>query len=419
MPTPCLILALLVLLINSVSCFSPTLRASRLGLQKNRHPSAIFSTIDVPISEQEEGKKSQQQLIECQGCNATFASRNALFRHLRGEDEASFSCSLSMATSEEELLMATVIRYGYYYDGNTSMVGGAGANEIVANIVYKAFVHQMNTFLDREDHSDDEGNMFSSSALTYSSAAKMRQPSLGQDEEVICATAEVLSFNYILINKPLAIKRWKEYASSGKLQQNIQSWLDDESNCQVQVKLHMMDALVPRSSKFYAERSATQYCYRYILPVTWVLPDDKERRDEEISKAVEWWRYIRQRGLARKHEPRNAGNTPECPTFIQRMKQALKSLESETVGNRRVRRQAQRESDDNDGSDDVTSEPSTTNDFTTTRLSPGRFGQLWRKQKRCWSNFASGSGMMVSPGKSAFVFFYRVNSCVQYEVSVI
>ena len=395
MPTPCMI-ALLILLINSVSCFSPTFRASRLGLQKNRHPSAIFSTIDAAqISQQDEGKKSQHQLIECQGCNATFASRNALFRHLRGEDEASASCSLSMATTIEELLMATVIRYGYYYDGDTSIEGGDGANEIVANIVYKAFVHQMNTFLEGED-SNDKGNEFSSSALTYSSAAKMRQPSLGQDKEVICATAEVMSFNYILVNKPLAIKRWKEYASNGKLQQNIQSWLDDESNfnCQVQVKLHMMDALVPRSSKFYAERSATQYCYRYMLPVTWVLPDAEEKRAEEISKAVEWWRYIRQRGLARKHEPRNAGNTPECPTFIQRMKQALKSLESETVGNRRVRRQAQRESDDNDDSD-VTNEPSTTNDSKTTRLSPGRFGQLWRKQKRCWSNFASGSGMMV------------------------
>lgn len=240
-----------------------------------------------------------------------------------------------------------------------------------------------------------------SSLSIYSSAAKMRQPSLGQDKEVISATAEVMSFNYILVNKPLIIKRWEKYASGGELQQNIQSWLDDGSNnCQVQVRLHMMDALVPRSYKFSAERSATQYCYRYMLPATWVLPDAEEKRAEEISRAVKWWSYIRQRGFARKHEPRSSGNIPECPAFIQRMKQALKSLESETVENRRMRRQAQRNINDDDVGD-ATSEQIITNDSTTTKLSPGRFGQLWRKQKRCWSNFASGSGMMVSPGFEA------------------
>lgn len=163
MHTPCLILIILLISsISSVSCFSPNSRVSRLGLQNNRHPSAIFSTIDADTI------PTTSQLIECQGCNATFTSRNALFRHLRGEDEASASCSLSISTSEEKLLMSCSIRYGYYYDGDISMMeGGDGANEVVANIVYKAFEHQMNIFLEGEDHSNDEGNGFSSSALTY------------------------------------------------------------------------------------------------------------------------------------------------------------------------------------------------------------------------------------------------------------
>ena len=73
----------------------------------------IFSTA---IPQQDEEKVTLPKLYECQGCNRVFDSRNALFRHLRGEDETAIDCPLasgSMAAAEEELLMVTVVRYGY------------------------------------------------------------------------------------------------------------------------------------------------------------------------------------------------------------------------------------------------------------------------------------------------------------------
>jgi len=313
-----------------------------------------------------------------------------LFKHLRGEDDASINCPLSVSpANEEEILMAAAIRYGYYYDGN---IKEDTPNEVVANMIYQAFKHQMDIFLDDKE----DGELFTASALTYSTAAKMRQPSLGQDKGVKGAVAEVLSFNYRLSNTPMVISKWKEVASSGILQSNMQDWLNNENrDNQIQIQLHNMDLLVPRSSKFYAERSATQISYRYILPISWILPNDKDTtRDEEMAKAIVWWKYIKDRSSSnhRTHEPRGK-NSPLCPEFIKKLKQSLKQLESKTVANRKLRRKSQKETSPNDEEYVDSSDSS--------RLSPGRFGQLWRKEKRCWSNFADGKGLSVSPGFEA------------------
>ena len=256
----------------------------------------------------------------------------------------------------------------------------------------QSFVHQMNEFLEGDTSKKDD--CMTMSALTYSTAAKMRQPSLGQDKEVMCAMAEVMSFNYVLTNTPEVISKWKKYAASDEIQKYMQDWLNNnDSNSLVEIRIHSMDPIVPRSSKFYAERSATQTSYRFILPLTWILsPDNNDKRDEHIADARTWWKYIAKRTVPnRKHEPRSA-NAPPCPVFITRLKQSLKALESETVGNRKVRRKAGRNNDAVDDDDD---------DNLSTRVSPGRFGQLWRKEKRCFSNFAAGYGMAVSPGFEA------------------
>lgn len=365
---------------------------------RSRHITCHFFDICNTATHQDEEKLKVQQLYQCQGCNKTFISRDQLFKHLRGEDEASINCPLSVSSAdEEEILLAAAIRYGYHYNGD---IKDDEPNEVIANRIYQAFEHQIDIFLD--DKENDES--FTTSALTYSTAAKMRQPSLGQDKGVKCAVAEVLSFNYRLSNTPMVISKWKEFASSGILQTNMQAWLDEHRDDQVQIQLHNMDLLVPRSSKFYAERSATQICYRYVFPISWILPNDKDNRDEEMARAMDWWKYISNRSSInhRTHEPRGK-NSPLCPIFIKKLKQSLKQLESKTVANRKLRRQSQREisDDDNEDTNNVMSIDIESESTGTTRLSPGRFGQLWRKEKRCWSNFADGKGLSVSPGFEA------------------
>lgn len=400
--------------------------ANQVSQSSHRQPTAILSSTISPITRQDEEK-----LLQCQGCKRIFNSRNALFKHIRGDDEASADCPIAMQAKpmlEEELLMTTAIRYGYYGEPDGSTEIGQAMNDLVANMIHDAFVHHVNGFIDGENALHDDGNLnlgrsqfregkiFSTTALTYSSAAIMRQPALRQDEEVVGAASEVLSFNYRLTFKPTIITRWKEYATSGIILEHLQAWLDKES-CSVKIQLFHMDALVPRSSKFYAERSATQRCYTFLLPVKWILgeAEDEGRRSEAMAEVIAWSKTLSQRSLSHhKHEPRAAGHKKlESPACILELKKSLKATESETVPNRRLRRQAERSTNNDDavagdtfdeGSNNIGSGDMNSNSLTSDtsiRLSHGRFGQLWRKEKKCWSNFSSLTGMAASPGYEA------------------
>ena len=103
-------------------------------------------------------------------------------------------------------------------------------------------------------------------------------------------------------------------------------------------------------------------------------------------------------------------SSPDSPQFIKRLKQSLKAAESETVPNRRSRRQAAANEKNNTNTVTESSindldldDELAINDSSPIRLAPGRFGQLWRKRRRCWSNFAHPqlTGMASSPGHEA------------------
>jgi FkbM family methyltransferase len=105
------------------------------------------------------------------------------------------------------------------------------------------------------------------------------------------------------------------------------------------------------------------------------------------------------------HKHQNRG-TPDVtpPDFIKRLKRSLKAVESETIPNRRLRRQkAFAAADGDDNMDDFTSTTELDTNGRAFRLSPGRFGQLWRKERKCWSNFCHPSlkGLEASPGHEA------------------
>lgn len=260
----------------------------------------------------------------------------------------------------------------------------------------------------------------------------------------------MLSFNYKLSsNNPTVIQKWREYATSSnnELQEHMQTWLDDKNNNKTgeededvmimnnKIQIHHLDVMIPRSSKFYAERSCTQSSYRYLLPVSWIYnfpPNNKEdnNNDDEndIDQVKEWCKYMSARGSAskhRQHQPRDDFGEKlyeSTPAFIKRLKRALKAIESETVPNRRIRRQEEANRKNNNDNDEEVDGTTTTNNSSSNvndhelssskevsvtnndiRLAHGRFGQLWRKQKLCWSNFAHPTltGMSSSPSYEA------------------
>ncbi|KAL7446711.1 hypothetical protein ACHAXM_010513 [Skeletonema potamos] len=103
-----------------------------------------------------------------------------------------------------------------------------------------------------------------------------------------------------------------------------------------------------------------------------------------------------------RHQNRGAPDvTP--PDFIKRLKRSLKAVESETIPNRRLRRQKAFATEADANVDDFTSTDEIDTNGRAFRLSPGRFGQLWRKERKCWSNFCHPSlkGLEASPGHEA------------------
>jgi hypothetical protein len=249
------------------------------------------------------------------------------------------------ASRGKEILLTTVIRYGYVVNNMEAVSSQTndsreiqykvGLNDIVANTIHDAFVNLTTAFFEREDLDSIE---FSTSALSWSTAAKLRQPSLRQDAEVLGAAAEVLSFNYKLVVPPTNNK-WNEYVKSNTLFDDMQSNMDARIDSDdLQIRLHAMDALTPRSTKFYAERGCSQRSYRFLLPIRWLNFQCGDRG--ETKRLLEWIETVTATSLSeRKHQPRG-DTTMMPPDCIMRLKRALKAAESKTVPNRRTRRQS-------------------------------------------------------------------------------
>lgn len=355
------------------------------------------------VKEQKEQSKDDEDKFVCSGCGERYKSRNSLFRHLRGSDEASLWCPLA-ESKEYELLQTVVIRFGYHVDEDIN-----SANDYVAQQIKQAFCELAKNnggrstdkalALPRDD--DQRGrDVFMTalakssvsvivSGLSYSTATKLRQPSLAQDRNVRSAVSEFLSLNYKMVGSQPSIENWKEYAKVNLIN-DLQSYVDSRVTSNCRITIHEVDALVPRDASISAEQSCTQIAYKYLMPLTWVLPlqSGQERLDAE-GELERWWKQVslQSKESFQQQHPGKKWNV-SSPKIIKKLKHSLKTVESETVANRKTRRQSLGEgrivSDDRDA---------------PKRLAHGRFGQLWRKERRCWSNFACPSlgGKYSSP----------------------
>ena len=288
----------------------------------------------------------------CNGCGERYQSRNSLFRHLRGSDEASLRCPL--AESKECVLLHTmVVRYGFHIvDEDID-----SASEYAARCIEEAFcevAHAKNISV-------------RVSGLSYSTATRLRQISLAQDRSVRSAASEFLSLNYKAVGSQPCIENWKEYAGANFIddfQSFVNSRVNVTSNCRIII--HHADALVPRDASISAEQSCTQMAYKYMMPLTWVLPLQSEERLDAERELERWWKEvsIQSKESFQRQYPGKKWNL-SSPKIIKMLKHSLKTVESETVANRKTRRQSLGEggmiSNDRDGPQ---------------RLAHGRYGQV-------------------------------------------
>lgn len=281
---------------------------------------------------------------------------------------------------EKEILMSAVIRYGYLVKNKNDIASQVdtsrdiqyrvGVSDIVANTIHSAFLNLTSAYFQ-----DELTFELSTSALSWSTAAKLRQPSLRQDDEVMGAVSEMLSFNYRAV-VPQTSNIWNEFVEHKLLLHDLQSVLNSrEGSDDIQIVLHAIDPMLPRSTKFYAERGCTQRSYRFLLPIRWLNFDSGTNLDN--VHLIEWVKGITATSLSeRKHQPRGdaARSPPDC---IMKLKQALKAAESKTVPNRKTRRknasiESNKSNDDGEPLIDGTSDIMATN-VGPIRLSPGKF----------------------------------------------
>jgi len=328
----------------------------------NNHPSrwrlGLSNTKLHAVKEQHQQSTTSPNLDDegmfvCSGCGERYKSRNSLFRHLRGSDEASLSCELA-ESKEIELLKTVVVRFGYHVIGEDIN----SANDHVAQYIKQAFCELAQNVTN-----------VTVSGLSYSTATKLRQPSLAQDRSVRSSVSEFLSLNYRMVGSQPCIENWKQYAENNLIN-DMQSFVDSRvknATSKCRITIHHADALVPRDASISAEQSSTQMSYKYMMPLAWVLPleSGQERLDAE-EELERWWKQVslQSKESFQRQRPKEIWEVVS-PKIIKKLKHSLKTVESETVANRKTRRQSLGEgrviSNDRDGPQ---------------RLSHGRYGEV-------------------------------------------
>ena len=297
---------------------------------------------------------------QCKFCNDYFASRNALFRHLRTTTTTTdcFQKASLEAHHKQSKPKKIAIRFGYL--ARHGLTGQRSISESAADLVQRSF------------YSAILGNdtITTRPTMTQTSAANLRHPSLKQ-ENGCCSASDYIGIRFedtSLRATSLASMINENDDVRQQLLRDIQSKLDETSSATNEVAVLDIQTL-PLSSRFHAEQSCTQRVYHYLLPLDWLLLEETERDDMN-----EWCRT--QRLSQKQHQ-----NHSSKPKVLQRLKQALQSLESANLSNDRSYKET------------------TTSDTTSSQsslASPGRFGALWAKERRCWHNFAATG--TINPG---------------------
>jgi FkbM family methyltransferase len=332
---------LLQLATITLACSFHTLRTWR---PSNNELSILRSTPKNQVASTETTSKNDgSELVShpCKFCGAEFSSRNEVFRHLRSSAEC-FKQTASNSTGLIQLpkqKMAIQFGYNIISDGESKQ----SYNDVAAQLVRDAFFDAIQIQQPVQQDGKD--------STTLASAARQRHPCLAQDYDC-SASSDIICINYK-----------GEKTKTGDLIDGMQTLLDaacrNTGTPETSLNVRILSAeSLPISTRFHAEQSCTQRVYHYLLPLEWL--DDGREAQDWCSKQKQ-----NRQGRQRAHQPRGM---VETPVALLRLKEALRHIEC--------------------SSDDETKKV----------ISPGRFGSLWRKERRCWHNFADPSlGGKASP----------------------
>ena len=302
----------------------------------------------------------------CHFCHSPFASRNAVFRHLRADGCSSDNpCSPGDGT-DPIVKQSIAILFGYVNNNSNNNQGGSHSNdansptndkstmipvnEWAGQQVYKAVQEMIRNYNNNNNnHGDDDEpttrinlDFRLQESRTQSSMARLRSRILQQDPDC-SAAGDVLLVTGTCLESSLPQVADALSVLPGRLESKNER--EDVASIRIwSCKLLAADVT------FHAERSCTQMVYHYLVPLSW-LPDA-----DLLKHQWNGW----------KEKP---------PTdSLRRFKAALRSAESGMVSM--------------DGSGSSSSSKSLARQ---PKVAAGRFGRLGAKERRAWHNFADPS----------------------------
>lgn len=307
------------------------------NLSSGRKSLKLFSTTEVSDKKDSSSILADQRTKQCKHCNELFATRNALFRHLRTDP----ICSIKDNPYNLEMMKQSVaMLFGYIgVDDESSKVPmAARAGEALQSSLMTALYDTVQSQFNVTRRSCEVEFV----SWTQASQAKLRHRSLSQ-EAGCSASGDVMVVN-VMVPKLMTSKLWNDVVKG------IRQRLDDN------IQLFSCELLVPSYSNTHSERSCTQRAYHYLLPFSW-LPD--------ASELTSWWRS----DDGTPQDGKGIKKSLKPPDGLRKLKAALRTAECRKVSSEEIK-------------SDVD---------TKLRVAAGRFGALGARERRPWHNFADPS----------------------------
>jgi len=357
-------LAILCLLL--CICCNASCRQALVAFQAPTPPLRATRAVCAPISVKSSTESSlesveSQPTNRCRFCDASFASRNALFRHVRSDPTCSRLANDGKPYSHLKAPKRQKIALQFQYYSLSPMTESPDASRSEAKVAGDSLRSAVREAIDCFVSNDLKLDSCSVDIIstTQSSVSNLRHSSLSQ-EKGCAAAADVMILSFLA---PAAVTstdldkedRDRQEYFLNMLLKSVNTLLQDSAKSTgLYVKL-LACKLLSSDSRLHAERSCTQRVYHYLMPIRW-LPGGKELE--------QWWvESERNESLSASdranHHTSRVQTRPPSDSLLM-LKNALRSSESATVAT------------SNEGHD-----------------AAGRFGTLANKIRRPWHNFAA------------------------------
>jgi tRNA U38,U39,U40 pseudouridine synthase TruA len=334
-----------------------------------KHPetqsTSLFST-SVPTTSSG-AATTKSKTSECQFCGEKFTSRNSLFRHIKqcshGPQESA-SSKRSQASLETGSTASKRHTFGFSFAYSCNESNGT---EPEAQIAGRQIQHALGQVLGVENGGNETHNEFQIFSCTQATVANQRHRSLAQ--EAGCAAAN----DIMTISFASRMARLMNIDDGNKEQKRLQNLVKDmnsvlDGGTEV-INTRVSEILPLDSSTFHAENGCTQYIYHYMMPLKWL---------QDGAELEQWWLD------SENNKQENSATITQHPgTFqskppsdsLKKLRSVLKSTESITVPNRRVRRRLENEG-------------GFAKDRQIEKVAVRRLGTTSNKERRAWHNFA-------------------------------